>query len=98
METEQREAGQPRLLKTVEQITEAIGEMEKVIGRLEELREVYVRYVFTNLPMGLAITNESIAEDMQHLNLMRFRQGYIRSSLIVMLYELEKQAKGEESA
>jgi hypothetical protein len=48
--------------------------------------------------MGLAITNESIAEDMQHLNLMRFRQGYIRSSLIVMLYELEKQAKGEESA
>jgi hypothetical protein len=46
------------------------------------------------MPMGLAITHESITEDMQHLNLMHFRQKYIRSSLIVMLYELEKQSKG----
>jgi hypothetical protein len=90
----ERQAGEPRPLRTVEQITEAIAEMDKVIGRVEELREVYVRYVFTNMPMGLAITHESITEDMQHLNLMHFRQKYIRSSLIVMLYELEKQSKG----
>jgi hypothetical protein len=93
---EERKEGEARPLKTVEQIKEAIADIEKVIAHLEELREVYIRHVFTSMPMGLAITHESVTEDMKNLNLMHFRQRYIRSSLIVMLYELEKQAKGTE--
>jgi hypothetical protein len=93
---EERKEGEARPLKTVEQVREGIADIEKVIARLEELRESYIRHVFTSMPMGLAITQESIAEDMQHLNLMHFRQRYIRMSLIVMLYELDKQSKGAE--
>lgn len=93
---EERKEGEARPLKTVEQIKDAIADIEKVIDRLEELRESYIRHVFTSMPMGLAITHESITEDMKNLNLMHFRQRYIRSSLIVMLYETEKQQRGEE--
>jgi hypothetical protein len=91
---EERKEGEARPLKTVEQIQGAITDIEKVIANLEELRTSYIRHVYTSMPMGLAITQESVAEDMKNLNMMHFRQRYIRSSLIVMLYELERQGKG----
>lgn len=82
------QAAGPRPLETKEEVSDAIHDIEAMIRHADDFLVAYTDEIYNKIPLYLSLS-ESINDDMKGIATVRFHLNFIRTQLIVRLYEME---------